>query len=84
MATATSYLPPGAGLGMSMPSAAGKGMDTRPQRRILGMQTRKEDLGSPIGRRGAGLTSLGGGDQGAHTFNHYGKNGPPGLTGGEL
>ena len=77
--TQLSFLPPGGAFGL-VPSDMGS--SSRPQRRILGMQTRKEDLGSPVGRRGAGMTSIGGGDQGAHTFNHYGKKGPPTLVGG--
>jgi len=82
MAKASSYLASGM-LGPSMPTDAGN-LSTVPHRRLLGMATRKEDIVSPVGRRGAGMTSLGGGDPGAHTFNHYGKNGPPGLTGGSL
>ena len=84
MAKASSYLPQGM-MGPSMPMGGGaSGMSTVPHRRLLGMATRKEDIVSPVGRRGAGMTTLGGGDPGAHTFNHYGKNGPPGLTGGTL
>jgi len=35
-----------------------------------------EHLGNITGRRGAGLTTVGGGDQLAHSLSHYGKDGP--------
>lgn len=36
-----------------------------------------EHIDSVVGRRGAGLTTLGGGDAGMHSLNHYGKRGSP-------
>jgi hypothetical protein len=41
-------------------------------------------LGSVVGRRGAGITTLAGGDPAAHSVNHYGKQGLPGLDGGDF
>lgn len=37
-----------------------------------------QHLGNITGRRGAGLTTVGGGDQLAHSLSHYGKE-PPQL-----
>lgn len=79
MARSGAYLPTSSPFG-----AAGDGPPAGPMRPLRGNQTRREDLGSPVGRRGAGMTTLGGGQTGAHVFNHYGKNGPPELTGGTL
>jgi len=45
----------------------------------VGKPARTQQLGSVVGRRGAGLTSIGGGDPGMHSLNHYGKNGSPSL-----
>jgi hypothetical protein len=50
---------------------------------------KRQDMGSVVGRRGAGLSQITGGDQGAHSVNHYGKKGKPGggfggLVGGGL
>jgi hypothetical protein len=41
-------------------------------------------LGSIVGRRGAGITSLAGGDPTHHAMGHYGKKGLPGLDGGDF
>jgi hypothetical protein len=35
-----------------------------------------EHLGNLAGRRTPGLTTVGGGDQLAHSLSHYGKDGP--------
>ena len=35
-----------------------------------------EHLGNITGRRTPGLTTVGGGDQLAHSLSHYGKDGP--------
>jgi hypothetical protein len=54
--------------------------------RSVGKPGRTQHLGSVVGRRGAGMSSIGGGDPGLHSVNHYGKTAPPllggGLTGG--
>jgi hypothetical protein len=44
-------------------------------------QAKTENLGTVVGRVGAGLTTLGGGDQMAHSMNHYGKRPPASLIG---
>lgn len=49
----------------------------------VGKPGRTQHLGSVVGRRGAGLSSIGGGDPGNHSVNHYGKNGPP-MMGGQM
>jgi hypothetical protein len=41
---------------------------------------RREELGNITGRRGAGMTSVGGGDQLMHSFNYYGKDAPSLVT----
>jgi hypothetical protein len=41
---------------------------------------KSEDLGNIIGRRGAGLTTVGGGDQLMHSLSWYGKDAPPMVT----
>lgn len=46
-----------------------------------GKKSTVEHLGNITGRRGAGLTTLGGGDPLAHSFGHYGKNSPAVLGG---
>jgi len=38
-----------------------------------------QHLGNITGRRGAGISTVGGGDQLAHSLNHYGKD-PPQLV----
>ena len=35
-----------------------------------------QELGNITGRRTPGLTTVGGGDQLAHSLSHYGKDGP--------
>lgn len=42
-----------------------------------GKAKRTEHIDTVVGRRGAGLTSVGGGDPGMHSLNHYGKRGSP-------
>ena len=74
------YLPPSPEATPSQAKLSTKNLPMRGHNKQLGT----EDLGSPVGRRGAGMTSLGGGDAGAHAFSHYGKNGPPGLEGGSF
>jgi hypothetical protein len=66
-----SYLPAqGMGMGMDAePASVGKGI-------------RRQEMGSVVGRRGAGLSQITGGDQTAHSLGHYGKGGLPGLIGG--
>lgn len=70
---APTYLPPG-GSAAGIKPGSGDGM-----RKFL----REEHLGSVVGRVGAGLTTIGGGDQMAHAVNHYGKNALPLLGGGD-
>ena len=41
-------------------------------------------LGSIVGRRGAGITTLASGDPTHHAMGHYGKKGLPGLDGGDF
>ena len=43
-----------------------------------------EHHGSVVGRRSAGLTAVGGGNQAMHSMNHYGKKTPPLLAGSQL
>lgn len=43
-------------------------------------QVKVEDLGNLSGRRTSGITTVGGGNQSMHAFNHYGKDGPRLLT----
>jgi hypothetical protein len=42
-----------------------------------GKSVARQDLGTVVGRRGAGRSALGGGNQGAHSLGHYGKQGMP-------
>jgi len=44
----------------------------------------RQDTGSPVGRRGAGMSTITGGDPVAHSLNNYGKKGMPGLTPGSI
>lgn len=63
------------------PLGAEHGPDQGPiARRSLHTQV----LGSVVGRRGAGITTLASGDPTAHSVNHYGKQGLPGLDGGDF
>ena len=50
-----------------------------PAPEAVGKRVEQEELGSVIGRRSAGLTTIGGGDQMLHAFNWYGKDAPPGI-----
>ena len=51
----------------------------------VGKPGNTEHLGSIIGRTGKGMTSLGGGNSGAHSFSQYAKQPAAGaLMGGEL
>ncbi len=47
----------------------------------VGKPGNTQHLGSVVGKTGAGLTGIGGGNQGAHGQGHYGKVAPPGLSG---
>jgi hypothetical protein len=43
-------------------------------------QVKVEELGNLSGRRTNGITTVGGGNQGLHMFNHYGTDAPKLLT----
>ena len=47
-----------------------------------GKSLKTQHLGSVVGRRGAGISTITGGDPGAHAVNHYGKSGIAGIEGG--
>lgn len=49
--------------------------------RSVGKPGRAQNLGSVVGRRGAGMAQITGGDPVAHSLGHYGKNGPAELAG---
>jgi len=55
-----------------------------PERSGPGKSIKRQDMGSVVGKRGAGISQITGGDQGAHSMLHYGKKGLPGLDGGTL
>lgn len=79
------YLP-AATLGVPKVRAAVTG-HTRLSQSLGGAMTRQskvratQDFGSVVGRRGAGLSEITGGDPMAHSMNQYGKNGLPGVPG---
>ena len=70
------YLPSGGGFG----SMYDQGDPTTGKR---GKSLQTQHLGSVVGRRGAGISQITGGDQGAHSMNHYGKGGLPSFRAGE-
>jgi hypothetical protein len=53
-----------------------------PVTRGPGKAQQKQHLGTVVGRRGAGISQIAGGDSGAHSMGHYGKKGIQGLIGG--
>lgn len=56
------------------------GMAPDPVTRGPGKSILTQHLGSVVGKRGAGLSMVGGGDQGSHSLGHYGKGGLRGLV----
>jgi hypothetical protein len=82
------YLPGAASDGGGMPGFFGPTRD--PEAAGPPKSIRRQDLGSVVGRRGAGVSQITGGDQGAHSIGHYGKKAKPGggplggLIGGTL
>ena len=44
---------------------------------------KRQDLGSVVGRRGAGISQITGGDQAMHSMHHYGKNAASAAAGGD-
>jgi hypothetical protein len=67
-----SYLPPGAGFGAMFDQGD-------PETGKRGKSIKTQHMGTVVGKRGAGNSQITGGDQGAHSLNHYGKGGLPGL-----
>lgn len=49
---------------------------------VMGKGRKAENLGNLTSMRGAGLTTIGGGDPMAHSVNQYGKGGLPVVGGG--
>lgn len=66
-----SYLPPGGGFGPMFTQ------DPETGKRGKSMKTQHH--GTFVGKRGAGISQITGGDQGAHTMSHYKKGGLQGL-----
>ncbi len=62
-----SYLPPGGGFGPMFTQD--------PETGKRGKSIKTQHLGTVVGKRGAGISQITEGDQGAHTMGHYGKNG---------
>lgn len=50
----------------------------------VGKPGRTQNFGSVVGRTGKGISALGGGDQTAHSMNHYGKKAPALLGGSQM
>jgi hypothetical protein len=71
------YLPSGGMMG-----SLGDEPPVRGALRPIGKSIHVQHLGSIVGRRGAGSSNITGENQLAHSFNHYGKGGLPGLDGG--
>lgn len=76
-ATAPTYMPRGGG-----PMLGDYGPVGDPVTGKRGKSIQTQHLGSVVGRRGAGISQITGGDQGAHSINHYGKGGLPAFKAG--
>jgi len=76
---ARSYLP---SFGLMGPFMGGPTPD--PEKSGPPKSIKRQELGTVVGRRGAGISQITGGDQGAHSMNHYGKKGLPGMEGGSI
>lgn len=61
-----SYLPPGGGFGPMF--------QNDPQTSGPGKSIKTQHLGTVVGKRGAGISEITGGDTLAHGMNDYGKN----------
>jgi hypothetical protein len=70
------YLPGGGGFGSMF--------EGDPQTKGPGKSISTQHMGTVVGKRGAGNSTITGGDPGAHSVNHYGKKGLPGMEGGSL
>ena len=75
--------PPPVGGGSLMGSLMGPyGQMDDPVTSGPGKSMRTQHLGTVVGKRGAGISSITGGDQLAHSLHHYGKQNQAAMPGG--